>query len=322
MKRETLMAVVAFGVVGCTGCVAGIVPAARYTSISAASSPPTRTIALKVVDDREPKLGGLEKNLVGQARGGYGNPFGVRENRTDTVANLVRAATVDALILAGVGVAESDHRTLVATVKKYWSDGFMGYKTDIEVSYELLSPEGTVLWRAPVRAQQTGGLGMKPQTKMKKMYEEALQGLAKNAASEFKTAEFRRNIGAGAEETAGAGAKLYSKDGTYFGEVVGTLGDNVVVTLANGVRATIALSQAAEMMRSSAPIERRPAPELAKLRSGVKLYAADGRLVGDVASVDGDVVLLNLDAGGQIKATRDQAMKMLEASPGTPQKRN
>ena len=47
-----------------TGCAVGVTTEVRYRP-SAAPPPSRAAIGLSVVDSREPKLGGTEKNLVG-----------------------------------------------------------------------------------------------------------------------------------------------------------------------------------------------------------------------------------------------------------------
>ena len=45
-------------------CVAGITTSVRYTPMNGTVGQPAKTISLKIVDDRDPKMGGREKNLV------------------------------------------------------------------------------------------------------------------------------------------------------------------------------------------------------------------------------------------------------------------
>jgi hypothetical protein len=254
-KREAALLLCVAGSLSLVSCVAGITPNAQYAPISGSAPAPKRTVALKVIDDREPKMGGREKNLVGQARGGYGNPFGVRESRTDTVSNLIKAATVDALLLAGVGIRDDANRTLVATVKKYWADGYSNYNAEIDVSYQLLTADGKALWQSSVKATQTGKLGMKPTTRMKLLYEETLEAFAKNAAVEFKAPAFQAGgyaPSSPSDDLVRPGVKLYSTDGRLFGEVFGISGGDVVVTLEGGVRATISRAQAIDMLKAPA----------------------------------------------------------------------
>lgn len=255
-KRGAVLLLSLIGSLFLVSCLAGVTPNARYAPISGSAPAPKRTVALRVIDDREPKLGGLEKNLVGQARGGYGNPFGVRESSTDSVSKLIKAATTDALLLAGVGVHDGSDQTLIATVKKYWADGYMHYNAEIEVSFELRTAGGQVIWQAPVRVQEPGGaigFSLSPRTKIKRMYEVTLEAFAKNAAAEFKAPAFQGGGDApssSSDDLLRPGVKLYSADGTLFGEVFGNTGADVVVTLAGGVRATISRAQAIDMLRA------------------------------------------------------------------------
>src|SRR5258706_14558938 len=73
------------------GCVVGVHTEVRYRPIAAAPPSPRATVSLEVVDSRESKLGGREKNLLRQVRGTYGNPFPLRE--AAPVAQICAAAT-------------------------------------------------------------------------------------------------------------------------------------------------------------------------------------------------------------------------------------
>jgi hypothetical protein len=100
--------------------------------IAGGADDPLTTVQLELVDARE-----SDDRTIDPAEIGYGIAWTVWEYDPalwrpphTRCAMSTRDATADALRLARVGVSDHGPRTLVATVKKFWIDGYLGYKGD------------------------------------------------------------------------------------------------------------------------------------------------------------------------------------------------
>jgi hypothetical protein len=175
-----------------SGCVAGVVTEVRYRPIAAAPPPPRAAVSLEVVDSREAKLGGREKNLVGQVRGTYGNPFALRE--TAPVAQIVAAATSDALLHAGVRAQSDASRTVIVTIKKYWVDGYMAVTANIEVEVALRDSEERILFSQSIRGDATGSLVIAPQAELEGVFQNALAQYTRAAVASFQSPAFQNAL--------------------------------------------------------------------------------------------------------------------------------
>jgi hypothetical protein len=165
-----------------------------YTPLPGSPPASSASVALKVVDERPGEKGGANQALVGQVRGSYGIPADVTDSTPDVAARTVTEATTDALKQAGVGVG-AGNKTLVATVKNYWMDGFTGYKATVTVNYALQDASGKVLWTKDVSGSAGGALVFKSaQSMAQDMFGTALTDLAKKAEAEFKSAEFQKAL--------------------------------------------------------------------------------------------------------------------------------
>jgi hypothetical protein len=187
---SAIAAIVSLAVAGC-----GATKIA-YNPMPGGAPAPKAAVTLKVVDERPADKGGSEKALVGQVRGSYGIPAGVSDSSPDVATRTVAEATTDALKQAGVGVGSGGSRTLVATVKHYWMDGFTGYKATVTVQYALEDASGKVLWTKDVSGGAGGALVFKSaQSMAQDMFGSALSDLAKKAAEDFKSPEFQKALG-------------------------------------------------------------------------------------------------------------------------------
>lgn len=165
-----------------------------YKPMAGSPAAATGAVALKVVDARPADKGGTDKAVVGQVRGSYGIPSSVKDSAPDVATRTVGEATTDALRQAGVG-AQGGTKTLVATIKHYWMDGFTGYKATVTVHYEVQDASGAVLWSADVSGGAGGALMFKSAESMTTdMFGNALSDLAQKASVQFKSAEFQKAI--------------------------------------------------------------------------------------------------------------------------------
>jgi hypothetical protein len=177
-------------------CIAGCSFDAKiaYRPMPARPERPAAVIKLVVEDQREPSRGGNNKADVGVIRGGYGNPFGVHESGPERVAQLVKEATTDALQQAGVAAQAEGSRTLVATVKGFWVDGYAGVKAVVEVDCVLKDAQGNTLWSAFVKGASGGMVWIVGGSIAEQTLGKALADYAARAAEEFKSAPFQRAV--------------------------------------------------------------------------------------------------------------------------------
>jgi len=166
----------------------------KYDPIVRGIEDPTSEVALKVVDGREPEHGGTNTAEVGRVRGGYGNPFPLFDTDPHKVSQLVRDATTDALSHARVSVQPGSPRVLVATVKTFWLDGYVGYKAAVDVECQLQDLQGTVLWTATIGGAAGGTAGWSLTGFVASTYQTALANYAENALVQFNTPAFQKNV--------------------------------------------------------------------------------------------------------------------------------
>jgi hypothetical protein len=164
----------------------------NYDPIVRGTEDPTTSVALKVVDAREPGLGGSDTTAIGQVRGGYGNPIPVYETDPQRVAQLVRDATTDALLHSRVGVENGGPRTLVATVKGFWVDGYVGYKATVEVQCALQDGQGQVIWTSLISGAAGGVAWWTPTGFVAGTFQDALADYAQHAMGQFSSAQFQK----------------------------------------------------------------------------------------------------------------------------------
>jgi hypothetical protein len=174
------------------GCVVGVHTEVRYRSIAAPPPSLRAKVSLEVVDSRESKLGGREKNLVGQVRGTYGNPFALRE--AAPVAQIVAAATSDALLHAGVRAQPDASRTMIVTIKKYWIDGYIACTANIETQIALRDREERLVFSQLIRGDATGSVAIAPQTELEGIFQNALERYARAAVASFQSPAFQNAL--------------------------------------------------------------------------------------------------------------------------------
>jgi len=187
-----LGAVVFVGSVLVAGCGMEI----KYKPQSAATAAVTSNVALKVEDQRPLDHGGQTKTHVGNVRGSLGIPQRMNDKNVDVAPHTVTDATSDALRHVGIGVA-GGQKTLVATIKTFWMDGFMGYKCTIVVNYQLVDQGGKSLWGAEVQGASGGTNAFgSPQGTTIRLYQNALSDLAQHASEQFQSPPFQQALAA------------------------------------------------------------------------------------------------------------------------------
>jgi len=193
-SNRVILGLLAAALTFAAGCAT---TAIKYKPLAAAAPPAAANLSLKVVDQRPADKGGQDKAQVGQIRGSYGIPSGVKDSSADVATETVAAATTDALKQAGVGVQSGSPKTLVATVTHFWMDGFHGYKATIAVQYALQDGGGKTLWSSEVKGGAGGtNLFRGAESFTQDMLENALADLANKAAEQFKTESFKKAVAA------------------------------------------------------------------------------------------------------------------------------
>lgn len=174
------------------GCAAP--PDVQFTPTTAASVATKASVGLTVVDKRSEDKGGGSPQ-VGQTRSGLGIPNGVEDKKSDVVVKTVTDATEDALHKSAVGVQKGGPKTLVATVKDFWFDGYVGYAATVTVSYQLNDASGKQLWTAEVvgKAGDSGAF-THPNRMAEDIFKRALAELSAHASEQFATPAFQQAL--------------------------------------------------------------------------------------------------------------------------------
>ena len=152
--------------------------------------PPSASVALTVVDQRPAGLSGSDRRQVGTLRLGYGIPFAVYERGPERITELVTRATADALQQAGIAPEPSSARVLVASVTRFWADGFAGYTGVVEVNCSLQDHSGKSLWSALVRGAGGRSQWWGPSV-VETVFSEVLGDYTTRAARAFESEEFQ-----------------------------------------------------------------------------------------------------------------------------------
>ena len=192
MAKASVRLIGLFGLLLIAGCSYQV--ALKYDPIVRGAEDPTTTVKLTVVDERAPDFGGTDKTEVGRVRGGYGNPFPLYESDSHRVALLVQDATSDALRLSRVAVGDNSERTLVATVRGFWLDGYMGYKATVEVDCALQDGQGNVLWKASISGGGGGVPLWSPSSFVAPTFQKALADYADHAVVQFNSPAFQKYL--------------------------------------------------------------------------------------------------------------------------------
>jgi hypothetical protein len=171
---------------GCSAAIRYVPEAAPPTAL------PAKMVRLTVIEARAPDKGGGDLSLVGTVRGGYGNPFPFREKEPAAVVRLVKEASQDALLRAGVGVRDDAPIEVVARIVRFWMDGYVGYEGSVEVEYLLVNGARQVAWGTRVVGTRSGvvlsyGAGSK-------LLGEALSQMATQASAQFGSPQFQEQI--------------------------------------------------------------------------------------------------------------------------------
>lgn len=165
-----------------------------YQPIADAAEDPLTTVKLQVIDAREGDAETTDPSEIGRLRGLFGNSFPLYESGAQSVRAVVHDATADALHLARVGMYEHSPRTLVATVKKFWIDGYFGYKATVTVQCDLHDEQGTVLWTSVVTGEGGGVNWAGPGTFVRATFQRALAAYVEKAGGEFSSTDFQKHV--------------------------------------------------------------------------------------------------------------------------------
>lgn len=125
----------------------GCGPYLQYKAQPAAPSPAGKII-VEVRDNREPKVGGDKKEVVGLQTGSFGIPTAIRVPTPTTVTETMTKLVGEAAMSAGVGVAAKGDEAgatarVIVDVQRFWCTGYNPvYKGDVTASLTVLDPNG------------------------------------------------------------------------------------------------------------------------------------------------------------------------------------
>jgi hypothetical protein len=167
----------------------------KYQPTTPAGMPTKANVTLKVADIRPLDKGRDTGTRVGSVRGGFGNSIAVEDKHADVAPHTIGDATSDALLRVGVGVNNAGQKTLVASIKEYWMDGYMGYKASIIVAYQLMDAAGKPMWSSEVTGV-SGGTNMfkSGNTLAKDLFSKALADLVNHASEQFNSPGFQQAL--------------------------------------------------------------------------------------------------------------------------------
>ena len=187
--HKTSLSLLLAGLIAVAGCSAKV----SYRSLTPVNAATSANVALEVVDARDASLVGADKSRVGNVRNGWGMPFGVHEDSPDRIPQLVTEATADALRQAGVGIDKSASRVLVAQVKDFWVDGYVGYKSMVDVEYSLRDRDGKQLWTFLAQGA-SGGMPWGGTSFAEEYLTKALADCSVRAAQQFQQPAFQKLV--------------------------------------------------------------------------------------------------------------------------------
>lgn len=198
MIRSSLIALLCASTLALGGCRSLQV---SYAPSSAAAPAPNGTQVVVKVADARPSDDGGGTGDVGKVRSGMGIPSTLTDKDPNVVKRTVQEATLDALKHAGITAGNG--KTLEATVKEFWMDGYMGYKGSVTVVYTLKDAAGKTLWTRTVTGADGGSNAFRDSFSMtEEIFRNALTEVSANATKEFQSADFQ----AAAKEGAAAPA--------------------------------------------------------------------------------------------------------------------
>jgi hypothetical protein len=82
---------------------------------------------------------------MGTVRGGYGNPFKVNTESGKTMAEEVKLTVAQALKQSGYSLVDGNAPTVKVIINKFWCDGLMGYRIDVDVTVQVLDAGNSVV---------------------------------------------------------------------------------------------------------------------------------------------------------------------------------
>jgi hypothetical protein len=195
VRCETVLrSVIVLGLLLVSGCSSRIRTPVEYKPVAGGVDDPLTTVQLELVDARELDNRAIDPAEIGSGRGLFGNTIPLYEAASHSVRYVTRDATADALRLARVGVSDHGPRTLVATVKKFWIDGYLGYKATVTVQCDLRDEQGNVLWTSVMTGEGGGVNWAGPDTFVRATFQRALTAYVQKAGGEFNSPEFQRYL--------------------------------------------------------------------------------------------------------------------------------
>ena len=125
--------------------VTACVPAIRLTHTPLDMVDATKgSVIIGSINNLRPEHYGQQNfQIVGNVRGGFGNPFTLNAPKEKTIDMALREAVTDALINVGYNVVtpaeKKDAPRLEVDVLEFWCDGYVGYKINTAIVVKVIN---------------------------------------------------------------------------------------------------------------------------------------------------------------------------------------
>jgi len=193
MRSQKALGIVGLLALLTLGACAGP-PDVQYAPATPASATTKAAVGLTVSDQRTEEHG-RGNPQIGQVRSSLKIPHGVDDKKADVVVKTVTDATTDALRKSAVGVQGDGAKKLVASVKEFWFDGYMGFTATVTVDYQLTDGSGKELWKAEVVGKAADSMmASNPKEIAETLFGKALADMASHASEQFNTPAFQQAL--------------------------------------------------------------------------------------------------------------------------------
>lgn|GEM_PF-6870562 len=161
-------------------------------SVPRAAATTRASVQLEVRDRRPGPRGGDEPDLIGQVRGGYGNPFGVflRSQRVETIT---RNWVVSALAAEGIDVGR-DGPLMVVDIENFWTDGYMHNRAWIDLEFRVETRGDP--WTSTLHAEDGTSIGTRKG--LERAFRGAIEGSTEPMREQFRGRAFLDALNGGA----------------------------------------------------------------------------------------------------------------------------
>jgi hypothetical protein len=155
MYRKNWLSVA--GILAALSMLLGCSTTVAFTRATYSNAPEKKgSLSVQVIDARPAEYGGDEPARMGTVRGGYGNPFKVNTASGKTMADEVKLTVSQALTQSGYSLVDSNAPVVKILINKFWCDGLMGYKVDVDVTVQVLGATNSAVLFSKKIVESTG----------------------------------------------------------------------------------------------------------------------------------------------------------------------